>query len=159
TNKRYLDYLNNINESGQVLLSRINDLIEISDIEIGRITLNEEAVDINEVIRSAVEIHSHRAFAELISIEERLPSHPLKMNIDRVKLKQSLGNIIANALRHTDEGGSVTIQCKQMASGDVTVTISDTGRGIEPKQLRNISQAFAQEETFFTSDINGIGLG
>src|SRR5262249_18087805 len=112
-----------------------------------------------DIIRDALAIHSNRAFSEHITIEERLPAQPLMMNVDRIKLKQSLGNVIANAIRHTDAGGTVAIQCKQSVSGDINITISDTGQGIAPKQLRNISRAFAEENTFCASDINGIGLG
>ncbi len=160
SNPKYLEYLANIQDSAFALLSKINDLLEVSNLEAGKTTLCEEYVDVTEIIRYAIEIQSHNAFAAQISIREALLRESVIINVDRVKMKQVISNILSNAIKYSKPGDSVEMRQSLGKDRSLTITITDNGTGISSKHLNNILTAFQHEDGFFVrSTTNDIGLG
>lgn len=157
-NERYREYIANIQDSGYTLLDRINDLLELSMIETGRVELNEEDVDVVALIRNALEIHTHHAFSSRIILQEPSFRGTVLMRLDRLKIKQAVSNLIANALRYTPAGGTVKLSLTASISG-VSITVHDTGCGIAANQLRSMHDAFGQADAFYARTTNGLGLG
>jgi len=157
--QKYDEYIENIQAGGLTLLSKINDLIDIADIDSGSMELQESQVDLVEVIQRAIEFHSHRAFAEHIILRDELPLKAIAVKIDRIRILQVLTNLISNAIRHNKKGGSVDIYCENRKDGGLNIVIEDTGNGIASKNLQNIIAAFGQENSFFARTRNCVGLG
>jgi PAS domain S-box-containing protein len=156
---KYIDYIGSIQESGSILLSKINDLLEIATIDSGTISLNESETDIVALIRSAIEFHSHHAFKNQISLHDHLPREPLMANIDRIRILQVVTNLLSNAVKYNKPGGKVNITCELRKDKGINITISDNGGGIPPTHLENILTAFRQDNSFFARSRNCVGLG
>ncbi len=156
---KYHDYIGSIQESGSTLLSKINDLLEIANIDSGRMVLNEELTDLTQVIRHAIEFHSHHAFSEQITLRERLPKQPLPVFIDRIRMLQVLTNLISNAIKYNGAGGVVDITCDTRKDGGINIIIEDNGGGIPSTHLQNILSAFRQDNSFFARSRDCVGLG
>jgi len=156
---KYHDYIDNIQESGITLLSRINDLLEIANIDVGRMTLNESSVDMAQAIRQAIEFHSHRAFCEQVTLRQHNPERPIFVHADRIRMLQVLTNLISNAIKYNQPGGSADIYCEVRRDGGVSVMIKDNGGGIPASHLENILSAFRQDNSFFARTRNCVGLG
>ncbi len=156
---KYNDYIGSIQESGSTLLSKVNDLLEIANIDAGRMTLNESSVDVGQAIRQAIEFHSHRAFCLQVTLRPHLPEQPVLVRADRIRLLQVLTNLIANAINHSHEGGSVDVYCSVRSDSGVSIAVRDTGEGIAPAHLESILAAFKQEDSFFARTRDCVGLG
>ncbi len=157
--KKYHEYIGSIADSGTTLLSKINDLLEIANIDSGRMELRESATDLGSVIRQAIEFHSHRAFCEQIHLRDRLPKRPLLAFVDRIRLLQVLTNVISNAIKYNRLGGSVEIGCEMRKDGGINITVEDNGGGIPASHLQNILSAFSQDNSFFARSRDCVGLG
>ena len=156
---KYHDYIGSIQESGGALLSKINDLLEIANIDSGRMTLNESCIDLTDVIRQAVESHSHRAFAEQIVIRDKLPKDAMLVSVDRIRMLQVLTSLISNAIKYNRAGGVVDITCEKRKDGGISIIIEDNGGGIPATHLQNILSAFRQDNSFFARSRDCVGLG
>jgi signal transduction histidine kinase len=156
---KYHDYIGSIQESGTTLLSKINDLLEIANIDSGRMALNEAPTDLVGIIRHAIEAHSHHAFSEQVSLRDRLPDEPLVAVVDRIRLLQVLTNLISNAIKYNRQHGTVDIFCENRKDGGINIVIQDNGGGIPESHLQRILLAFEQDNSFFARSRNCVGLG
>jgi PAS domain S-box-containing protein len=156
---KYHDYVGSIQESGTTLLSKINDLLEIANIDTGRMELRETEADLADILRHAIEFHSHRAFAGQINLRLNLPPEPLVVLVDRIRMLQVLTNLMSNAIKHNQPGGTVDICCEVRRDGGVNIIIEDNGGGILPTHLQNILTAFRQDNSFFARSRDCVGLG
>ncbi len=156
---KYNDYIGNIQQSGSTLLSKVNDLLEIANIDAGRMQMNEVTVDVGQAIRQAIEFHSHRAFCEQVTLRNHLPEEPVFVYADRIRLLQVLTNLIANAIAHSRENGTVDVFCTIRSDGGVSIAVKDNGEGIAPNHLENILSAFQQDNSFFARTRDCVGLG
>jgi PAS domain S-box-containing protein len=156
---KYNDYIGNIQQSGSTLLSKVNDLLEIANIDAGRMMINEGVVDVGQAIRQAIEFHSHRAFCKQITLRNHLPEQPVLVRADRIRLLQVLTNLIANAIAHSNENGNVDVYCSLRKDGGVNIAVRDNGGGIAPSHLENILTAFQQDNSFFARTRDCVGLG
>jgi len=156
---KYTDYIGSIQESGTTLLSKINDLLEIANIDSGRMELRESETDLAEILRHAVEFHSHRAFSGQVTLRTHLPAGPLPVFVDRIRMLQVMTNLLANAIKYTPAGGTVDICCEVRKDGGVNIIIEDNGGGILPSHLQNILTAFRQDNSFFARSRDCVGLG
>jgi len=156
---KYHDYIGSIQESGSTLLSKINDLLEIANIDSGRMVLNESVTDLTQVIRHAIEFHSHRAFSEQITLRGHLPESPLLAHVDRIRMLQVVTNVLSNAIKYNRQGGSVHIVCETRKDGGINIVVEDDGGGIPVTHLQNILSAFRQDNSFFARSRDCVGLG
>ena len=165
-NRQYQNYLNIINRSGEHLLALINNVLEMSKIESGQMTLNETEFDLHGLLSSLVELFQFKADAKgLQLIFERDPEVPQSVKADEGKLRQVLINLLGNAIKFTQQG-SVTLRSRfqQPADRDRAATpallfeVEDTGAGIASEELDNVFDPFVQTKVGQQQEGTGLGL-
>jgi signal transduction histidine kinase len=146
-NDKQAEYITDIHRSGQHLLSLINDILDLSKIEAGRLELSPAAVDLPAALDNA-----------LVLMREELDGDLGVITADERKVKQVLINLLANAVKFTGEGGSVTLRGR--SSGDeVEISVSDTGIGIKKEDHDTIFEEFRQAKSDYAQKQEGTGLG
>jgi len=157
-NPQYVEYVKHIQESGYDLLAKIEDMLEIANIDAGRVQLSREEVSAGDILRQVAEAQKHHANAAKINLIPEKATD-LLLHVDRLKLQHILGHLVANAIKHSSEGSRVTIACKKTESSQVEFTVHDNGSGMSDVKLAAIITAL-QEEHCWASDSNrNIGLG
>ena len=154
---KYLDYAHDIHSSGQYLLDVINDILDMSKIEAGRITLEIEKCNVPAVIEEALRIVSGRAAEGGVILRKDLPASLYAM-ADVRSLKQVLINVIANGVKFTPHKGSLTISARRTKK-TAEIVIADTGIGIPADQIAKLGRPFEQVENQLTKTRSGSGLG
>jgi len=156
-NEKQAEYLKDIHASGQHLLSLINDILDLSKIEAGRMELERSEFDLPNALENALILVRERASRRGIrlgsTIEERLGV----ISGDERKVKQVLLNLLSNALKFTPEGGRIDVGAR-LQDGFVEVAISDTGVGIAPEDQEAVFEEFRQVGTA-DKKVEGTGLG
>jgi len=155
---RYVDYAGDIRDSGLHLLKLINDVLDVSKIEFGKIALADETVDVGAVAQACVRLMRDRADAAGISITQSLPADLPLVQADELRLKQILLNLLSNAVKFTPPGGSVRIGADADAQG-LRIVVEDTGIGIEPGDLATALRPFGQIDSRLARKYQGTGLG
>ena len=159
-NQKQLENLAIVNRSGEHLLALINDVLDMSKIEAGRIALNPHSFDLHRLLDTTQEMLEFKADAKgLQLLFDRHPDIPQYIRTDERKLRQVLINLLNNALKFTDEGG-VTLRIKPHPADIYTLLfeIEDTGAGIAKAELDTLFEAFTQTETGRQLE-EGTGLG
>jgi signal transduction histidine kinase len=158
-NEQYRAYVADIHESGTHLLQIINDILDLSKAEAGKLELHEDIFDLRDTIRSMRQLISARlsngALSDSIELADDLPL----LCADERKTKQVLLNLISNAVKFTPEGGSITVAAKYDPSVGVIISVKDTGIGIAPHDLERVLQPFEQVDSAFSRSHQGTGLG
>ncbi|MGN6424036.1 MAG: PAS domain-containing sensor histidine kinase [Asticcacaulis sp.] len=154
---RYREYAGDILSSGQHLLSLINDILDMSKIEAGKLTLRLEPVAIDEVVEDTLRLIRQRAEKAGLKIRVHLPHLP-DIAADFRALKQILLNLLTNAVKFTPHGGSITISAVA-TENNVHISVADTGIGIAEKDLKRLAKPFEQIENQFSKTREGTGLG
>ncbi|HRK97683.1 MAG TPA: ATP-binding protein [Alphaproteobacteria bacterium] len=156
---KYLDYIGGIRESGEHLLDLISDILDMSKIEAGKYTLDIEDFNLHKVLRLAVHMIEGRALDGNVKVISAIPEETdLQMSGDRRAIMQMVLNILSNAVKFTDEGGQVRIEC-EADDDSVTISVQDTGIGIPASKLRYVTKPFEQAANQFTRNHEGSGLG
>ncbi|HLI20341.1 MAG TPA: PAS-domain containing protein [Stellaceae bacterium] len=155
---RYHDYAADIRDSGQHLLNLINDLLDVSKIEFGKVELTEEAVDVASIIDSCMRLMRDRADQAGLELTAHTPADTLYLHADARRLKQVLLNLMSNAVKFTPAGGKVTVRATVEPDG-VKIAVSDTGIGIATHDLAKALQPFGQIDSRMTRKYQGTGLG
>jgi PAS domain S-box len=156
--ERYGSYLSNITESAHHLLRVITDILDVSRIEVGKVTLREEEVEVIGAIQAAMRLAGHVAAAKHQSLDMRIAENFPKLRADERLLKQILLNIVSNATKFTQEGGHVSVAA-EMRDGRIVVIIADDGVGIAPQDIPLVLQPFGQVENTLSPKHEGTGLG
>lgn len=154
---RYKEYVSDILFSGQHLLSLINDILDMSKIEAGKMTLNTEAMQMNDMIAQVIRIVRGRADdnrLKLVFDEVNLP----EIEADPRAVKQILLNLATNAIKFTPEGGMVRIVVEPKSAG-LIIRVSDTGIGISEEDIQRLAQPFEQIDSQHSRQHEGTGLG
>ena len=154
---RYREYAGDILSSGQHLLSLINDILDMSKIEAGKLNLRLEPVAIDEVVEDTLRLIRQRAEKAGLKIRVHLPRAP-DITADFRALKQILLNLLTNAVKFTPRGGSITISAI-VTEDNVHISVADTGIGIAEKDLDRLARPFEQIENQFSKTREGTGLG
>ncbi len=158
---RYVEYAKDILNSGQHLLALINDILDMSKIEAGKMTLRVEPLDIADVVSDAVRLVQNRADTVGLTLDVALPDLP-EVEADYRALKQVLLNLLSNAIKFTPKDGQVTVRAEPVSNptGDcVQIQVSDTGIGIEPQDIERLARPFEQIESQHSKTQQGTGLG
>ena len=155
--RRYKEYAGDILSSGQHLLALINDILDMSKIEAGKLTLNLEPVSVEEVVDDAVRLVRAKADEAGLTLRAALPDLP-EVEADYRALKQIMLNLLSNAVKFTPKGGRVTVEAEQRGDG-LRVTVSDTGIGISVEDLQRLARPFEQAESQLVKTQQGSGLG
>ena len=154
---RYKEYVNDILFSGQHLLSLINDILDMSKIEAGKMNLNTEAMNINDIIQQVVRIVRGRADENRLKLIYR-QTDVIEIEADPRAVKQVLLNLATNAIKFTPEGGVVTITVEPKSAG-LIVHVKDTGIGISQEDIDRLAQPFEQIDSQHSRQHEGTGLG
>jgi signal transduction histidine kinase len=155
---QYLEYASDIRDSGHYLLKIINDILDLSRIESGNLTLIEEEVEIVSVVQSAVRLIRPRGEAAGLTIATDFPQGILSVTADARAMKQILVNLLSNAVKFTPKGGRVSVAVA-LEAGRPTITVADTGIGIPAKDLSRVCEPFVQVDTSLARRFEGTGLG
>jgi two-component system cell cycle sensor histidine kinase PleC len=156
--QRYIDYARDIHDSGQHLLALINDILDISKIEAGRLEIDPALVDAQEMIDSVVRLTRVRALEKGHALETEVEAGCPKVFADARALKQILVNLIGNSIKFTPDRGKITVVARR-AGSDVEFTVTDTGRGIPEEHLARIFEPFEQIDNRYDRMEGGTGLG
>jgi len=156
-NQKYVEYARDIRESGRYLLEVINDVLDMSKIEAGRLNLNIKSFDAGEIIKDSFRVVAPVAADRSIEVK-RTGLKKLNMRADRRAVKQILLNLLSNAVKFTPENGQVTVRLSK-AKGHAKITIRDTGIGIPESELGKLGRPFEQVENQLTKSHRGSGLG
>jgi two-component system, sensor histidine kinase and response regulator len=155
---RQAHYLGRVKYNVERLTRMINDLLDLSRIEAGRVELALAPLPIAEVVPDIVESLQPVGQAKSISIQHRHHGAPVQISGDRDKLHQILTNLIQNAVKFTASGGQIRVETKAIEGGFVQFCVSDTGCGISPQEQARIFERFYRGETIQV-DQRGAGLG
>ncbi len=154
---KYHEYCRDIRHSGQFLLEVINDILDMSKIEAGRMKLDLEDIELDRILTEAMRVVSSRAEDKRVELSAEI-APALFFKADRRALKQIALNLLSNAVKFTPEGGRVTVGGR-LSGGAITVAIQDTGIGIEKEALKKLGRPFEQVESQLTKSHQGSGLG
>ena len=154
----YRDYVRDVHESGVHLLKIINDILDLSKIEVGRLTLNEVPIDVRDTVESCLRIVRERtANAGLDLIVDFAPNLPT-LNADERMVKQVLLNLLSNAIKFTPRG-SVRVTAGVAPNDGVYISVIDTGIGIAPEDIEKALMPFVQIDSSLQRKYAGTGLG
>ncbi len=155
---RYKEYADAIHQSGQHLHDMINDILDMSKIEAGKMQLAQRMIDASDAVDAAVRLIRRRAADRQVSLifdpDDDLP----EINGDHRAIKQMSLNLLANAIKFTDPGGEVKISVL-VEKPWLVIRVTDTGIGIPPEDLPRLGQAFEQAKTPEGRNTHGTGLG
>lgn len=158
--KVYQDYIDDIFASGKHLLSLINDILDYSKAEAGKLQVEWAETDATKIIRNSLRMVMPRAETAQVMLIEDIPQHHLVIVTDAKKLKQVLLNLLSNAVKFTPAGGEVRCQAwVEVATGKLMITVKDTGIGIAPKDISKVMTPFGQVESALSRKYEGTGLG
>ena len=155
--EKYAEYSRDIHRSGLFLLDVINDILDMSKIEAGRMLLECETLQADAALDEVMRLVGPRAFEGGVAIERHVPP-ALSLWADRRAFKQVLINLLSNAIKFTPEGGKVTITAS-IERAMMTISIRDTGIGIPARDIEKLGRPFEQVENQFTKTKGGSGLG
>ena len=158
---RYRDYCRDILSSGQHLLALINDILDMSKIEAGKLTLRFEPLCLEEIAEDALRLVRNRAEAAGLNLILDFTDLP-DVEADHRAVKQVLLNLLSNAIKFTPRGGRVTVRGERREDqlGErVRISVQDTGIGISPQDLERLARPFEQVESQHSKTTQGTGLG
>ena len=140
------------------MIHLVDDLIDVSRITQGKITLKKERFDFAALIRQVMSDFRERFEAAGILPHSSLPSGPVWVNGDSARLTQVIENLLGNAIKFTDQGGTVTVTL-EAGGGQAVLDVADTGVGIEPDVLPRLFEPFEQADRSLARSQGGLGLG
>jgi PAS domain S-box-containing protein len=167
-NDKQRRYVANVLVSGRNLLQLINDILDLSKVEAGRMELVPATLEVGNVLEQAREMIAPLADKKRLALELTLPDALPQVHADQAKLKQILFNLLSNAIKFTPEGGRVTISAVAQPGsgnggghghGEVEIAVADTGIGIAPDDLDRIFKDFEQVGPDSNRHSQGTGLG
>ncbi len=181
-NERQQDYVKNIYGSGKHLLYLINDILDLSKVEAGKMELELSRFLIEDELNTSITMLKEKAMKHRIKLDCVIdPDAGIEIEADERRLKQVLFNLLSNAVKFTPEGGSVRVAARRVGSQEsgvrnnevtelrtqrseldrdfIEISVADTGVGIKPEDIEKLFKPFSQLESAYTKNIEGTGLG
>src|SRR6516164_839146 len=155
--EKYQEYCHDILTSGHYLLEVINDILDMSKIEAGRMKLDMEPLDLSKTLAESLRVVSGRAQDKKLVLDANI-EQVISVVADRRAAKQILVTLLSNAVKFTPEGGRITVR-SHLGRDRITLLIADTGIGIAPHSLARLGRPFEQVESQLTKTYHGSGLG
>jgi signal transduction histidine kinase len=156
--ERYRDFAKTVQESGVHLLGLINDVLDYSKVDAGHLDLEDEAVDLAEIMRTALRMIAGQAEAAHVRLIDAVPPDLPYIRADQRRVCQVLLNLLSNAVKFTPEGGEVRVSASLAAAG-VTIAVADTGIGIAQEDIPRALERFGQVDNVLSRRYEGTGLG
>ena len=159
-NEKQTEYVNDILESGEHLLSLINDILDLAKIEAGKDELELSRFNVKELLESSLVMIKEKALKHSLSLETQISSEldQLIITADRRKLKQIVFNLLSNSAKFTPDDGTITIGARREGSS-LIISVADTGIGISSEDQKKIFGEFYQVQSGLTDKTPGTGLG
>ena len=154
---KYQEYCHDILTSGKYLLEVINDILDMSKIEAGRMKLDKEQLDLSKIVAESLRVVSGRAEDKHLTLDADIDS-TISLTADRRAVKQIFVNLLSNAVKFTPDEGRITVR-SHVLPNSIVLMIADTGIGIAPASLRRLGKPFEQVESQLTKTYQGSGLG
>ncbi|HHN73271.1 MAG TPA: PAS domain S-box protein, partial [Thermopetrobacter sp.] len=158
-NEKYRGYANDIYQSGEHLLSLINDLLDLSRIEAGKFELQFEDVDVAAVAEEALHLMQEQAAQAKVMLRRAIPEGLPRVVADARSLKQILLNLLSNAVKFTGAGGQVVLSLRTTERGELEIAVSDTGVGMSEEELARALRPFERITGEGRPERPGTGLG
>jgi len=152
-------FLNTIDENARRLNRLVDDLLTLSNIELGEMTLRLEGVSVGEVVDQVLPIFEGRAQDKNLKIDKNLPERLSMIHADRDRVAQVLLNVIDNAVKFTPDGGIVTIKAYEEGRDSVVIQVVDTGVGIPKSEIPRLGERFYRVDKTRSRELGGTGLG
>jgi len=156
-NKRYLDYAGHIRESGQYLHGVISDVLDMSRIDAGQVTIQVSEFPLAPALESVVDDFRQKAEAKSVAIEFEAPQDS-RLTADRDALTQILNILLKNALKFTPEGGRIAVRAKRTGAAH-DISVEDSGCGMSEKEIALVCRPFEQSSPIMQDGMKGPGLG
>jgi len=157
-NPVHLSYVTDINQAGTHLLEVINDILDVARIESGELEIHDEIIDLELIAETCINMVWARAQKADIKIILDIPKDFPQMQADRTRVRQTLLNLVINAVKFSDKGATISIRAH--LNGDaIDIIVSDSGIGIANEHLENIFEPFTQVQDILTRPHEGSGLG
>jgi len=161
-NPKYSEYMRDIHSSARHLLEIINEVLDMSKIEAGRVELDEHDTNLKDVIESVVRMMASRAFSANIDLRSKLPQDIPHIQGDPRLIRQVLINLVSNAVKFSKNGGYIQINVEILPSGELEISVEDNGIGIPKDKIAQALEPFGQihESATITKEaVVGTGLG
>ncbi len=161
-NEKQRTYITFIRKSSHHLLDLINDILDLSKVEAGKMDLNRSDFALREAMGLVMSMVREKAMKHGINLSLDLqPDENIRVNADERKFKQILFNLLSNAVKFTPDGGRVAVSVRRPESGndDVMIAVSDTGVGIKPEDMDKLFHEFSQLDSILEKKYEGTGLG
>lgn len=152
-------YADSIHESGTQLLTLINDILDLSRIEAGRMEVTPEWIDTAATTRTVMEVLRDPATRQRLSLECRLDASTPMLKVDPRRYRQMLMNLLSNALKYTGPGGEIRIDAERRPDGWLEIVVSDTGVGMPASDIAVALEPFGRTGDPATRRLAGAGLG
>ncbi len=156
---RYLDYANDIHQSGAHLLELISDILDFSRIEAGQLERDERVFDVAIVMADCIRLLNSRAKEKGVQLELRTSEPDLRLVADERQTRQMILNLLSNAVKFTRSGSLVTLEVEIGEDGDMRINVADAGEGMSEEDILRVQEPFIRLESALTSSEEGTGLG
>jgi signal transduction histidine kinase len=156
---RYIDYAKDIHASGTHLLQVINDILDISKAEAGKVELREDPVDLARALATCAKLVTPRAEAGQVRLEIAVPEDAPQLLADEQRFRQIALNLLSNAVKFTPPGGRVRAACAREKDGGLRLEIADTGIGMREQDIPRALEPFGQIDSALARRFEGTGLG
>ena len=154
-----IEYSNLIHDAAGHLLAVINDILDISKIQSGKYALNNRDIDLDEILASCLVSFKSQAEEASLTLDQRVATDMPKVKGDPIKLRQIFTNLVGNAIKFTQPGGSVMVEGFRLSDGGIAVTVRDTGIGMSEEEILVALTPFGQVDGSKSRWREGTGLG
>jgi len=156
---KFEEYINDIHGAGQHLLRIINDILDVSAIDAGKIELYEESVSVGDIVETSIRLIAPRAEKAQVVLSDEVPQDLPPLRADARRLKQIVLNLLSNAVKFTPMGGAVKISARVARAGEMEIVVADTGIGMDQAGIAKALSMFGQVESGLARSQEGSGLG
>jgi signal transduction histidine kinase len=156
---RQKEYIGLIRQSGEHLLHVINEILDLARIDAGKLDLQDEVIDPRRLVDSCVALVMDRARAGLLRLSVEVDGDVPRVMADRTRVTEILLNLLTNAIKFTELGGSVTVTLRQIEDGGIAFAVRDTGTGMTPSEVEIALELFGQVDSGLARRHEGTGLG
>jgi len=158
-NDRYREYVGDIHRSGEHLLAIINDLLDLSKIEAGKLDLSLGNIDLQDVIGQCLDFVEESARQKKLSMVTEIKSARRPLVADERAVKQIVTNLLSNAVKFTPDSGCIWLRTHTGLRGETVLTVSDSGIGMSPAEIAKCLEPFGQVDSWLARRYKGTGLG
>jgi two-component system cell cycle sensor histidine kinase PleC len=156
---RYSSYVEDIHTSGNHLLGIINDILDLSKAESGRLSLDETQVDLSAVVTQCLRMLREKAVTQGVEVVSHVPAKTPKLYADARLVSQATINLVSNAIKFTRSGGTIVVSVAGEPDGGYRLSVQDSGIGISSQDLPKVREPFVQVASAFSREHQGTGLG